>query len=279
MTRLTGAGIALAVVALASCGGGDDENPETERAAAGERGASVEYQVARVVRSFLLAYTEGSYETACARLAPEHRQMVARRNDRPSCERGLALEAARAVPRELERLGRARITKVDVQRESASAEVAMRAGRRLRRFTAELIRTPAGWHITGDLAVGSLSSGRVPKPPPPPPRNPAEERQVIAVFDRYRELVARGNGEAACALQTPAARQRVVEDAVELLGGEAAALREFGTLDCEQIAVGFQIPDGRVERVVVERDRARLTVEGGARYAFRKLGQTWKLDG
>lgn len=264
---------ALAALALLGSGCRDDEATTVARP-----GPSVEYQVARVVRSFLVAYTEGSSDRACRRLTPEHQQAVATRQGRPTCERALSLERARASDRELDRLRRARITKVDVAGDAARAEVTMGSADRTQRLTATLRRAGDTWQIAGDLMPGGLASGRVPKPPPAPPRNPEEEQRIVAVFDRYRDALARRDGREACAVQTPAARESLVNDAVELLGGERAAVREFGALDCEHVAVGFEVPAGRIKTVVVEGERGRLRLSGGASYGFQKVGGEWKLD-
>jgi hypothetical protein len=190
----------------------------------------------------------------------------------------LSLERAELSNRSIDRLRRARITKVDVAGDSAQAEITTRSGGRADRFTATLRRAGGAWQIVGDFTPGGLASGRVPKPPPGPPRNPEEERRIVAVFERYRDAIARRDGRQACALQTPAAREALVDDAVELSGGERAAVREFGALDCEHVAVGFEIPAGQIKTVVVDGDRGRLRVAGGASYRFQKLDGDWKLD-
>ena len=266
----------MALAALAAifggCGGGGSEE------SARERGPSEEYKAARVVRSFLLAYSEGDADSACRRLTPEYRQAVARQGGRPSCERALSLQAAAVSNRNLDRLRRARITKVDVSGDAAKAEVLLRGAKRPERLTAQLRRISGAWHLSADLVKGGLASGRVPKPPPGPPRDPEEEQRIASVFERYREAVEQGDGRRACSLQTTAARQGLVDNAVELLGGERAAIREFGTLDCEHVVVRFEIPATRVVRIVAEEERGRLTLKGGAQYLFRKVQGEWKLD-
>jgi hypothetical protein len=274
-------GVLLAVAALLAGGCGGDEKdatPEPESAdTVGTTGVSEEYQVARVVRSFLLAYASGDTELACRRLTPEHRAAVASRSER-SCERGLSLSASAISSRDLDRLLRARVTKVDVTGDSAKAEIALRRSGGPELLTAELLRLDGAWHISGDLVRGGLATGRAPKPPPAPPPNPDEERRIRAVFEEYRDAIERDDGKRACALQTPAARERLVTEAVELVGGEESAISEFGALDCEHITLGYEIPAGTIKRVVAEGERGRLTLTGGAMYRFRKLQGEWKLD-
>lgn len=267
-------GLALAGLALFTSACGDEGGPRGVT----QTGASVEYEVARVVRSFIVAYAGGDSERACGRLTPDHQRVVAQRQQRPSCVRALALERSRASTRELERLRRARITKVDVAGDAARAELRMGSAERAKLLTATLRRAGDGWQITGDLMPGGLESGRVPEPLPGPPRNPEEERRIAGVFERYRDALGRGDGAEACELQTLGARERLVEEAIELLGGESAARREFGALDCERVAVGFEIPGGRIKTIVVDGDSGRLRVEGGASYRFQRVAGEWKLD-
>ena len=260
---------ALAVL-VGGCGGhGSPGGPATSAPSKG-------YEVARVVRSFLVAYTQGDTELACRLLTPDRRRLVARRGN-ASCERALSVEVATSPERDLERLGGGRITKVDVGGEAAKAEVTVPANPS-ERFTARLRRLGGGWKISADLVRGGLASGVVPKPPPPPPRHPEEERRVVAAFNRYRDALSRREGGKVCALETEGARRRAVEGGIKLLGGRRAAIREFGKLDCEHVVTRFEIPPGRIERVVVRGLHATLTVTNGASYQFRKVRGNWRFD-
>jgi hypothetical protein len=264
--------LAISVLVVLACGCGGHDS----RRSAGTSGPSEEYKVARVVRSFLVAYAQGDTGVACRLLTPDHRQLVARRG-RASCERALSVEVATSPERDLERLGGGRITKVDVGGDAAKAEVTIPADPS-ERFTAELRRLGGGWKLSADLARGGLASGVVPKPPPPPPRHPGEERRVVATFNRYRDALSRHDGRTVCALETEGARRRAVEGGIKLLGGRRAATREFGRLDCEHVVTRFEIPPGRIERVVVRGLRATLTVTNGANYEFRKVRGEWRFD-
>jgi hypothetical protein len=77
-----------------------------------------------------VAFTEGDAEAACKLLTPERRQELIARSRRPTCERAVALQAGQNKLSDLDRLGRAKVTKVALTGATGTAEVLTPADRK-----------------------------------------------------------------------------------------------------------------------------------------------------
>ncbi len=181
---------------------------------------------------------------------------------------------------ELDRLMRGRVSKVALKGATGTAEVLTPQKRRgvPERHTVRVERIDGEWRLASNFFAGGLRGGRVPRPPPPPPRNPAEERKIAAVFERFRSALNRGDGRAACRLRTRAARRAAVSQAIDAAGGRRAAIRDYGKLSCAAVSAGLRIPDGKIKRITVEPGNGRVTLDNGATYGFRKLARRWLVD-
>lgn len=279
----------LLLAAAGGCDGGGErranapEEPRAQRA-----GASQEYRVARTLRAFIVAFTQGDAEAACRRLTGERRaEMVERarrerslpRRGPASCERVIGLQMGATSEEELDRLARSKVSKVALARAMGTAEVLTPARRgRPESHTVYVRRVGRAWKLGSDFFPGELRDGKVPRPPPPPPRRPAEERRVAAVFERFRDFLEDGKGDRACDLRTPAARRATVSQAVAAAGGRRRALKDYGELTCAAMSAGLRVPDERVRKITVTSSGAQLTLVGGATYAFKRLGGRWRVD-
>lgn len=268
------AGLALLIVVLAVGGCGDDGADEQR-----STGPSEEYRVARAIRAFVVGVAEGDGAAACRVLTPQRRAEVTARLARATCEQAIVAQGRATSEQDLRRLGRSRVTKVDLDGREGRAAVAT-PGRTAvpEEHTVQVSKTAGGWKIASDFFPGGIEGGKAPKAPPPPPHKPAEERKVAAVFDRFRAALRRGDGKAACALRTPSARRAAVRSAIDLAGGRREAMRDFGELSCERVSLRLRPPDDGVRKVVVDGATARLTLRHGATYDFRKIGRSWRLD-
>ena len=278
--------VLFALTVLVGCDRDVDEKsrgkPRQDSRASAERtrAPSEEYRVARAIRGFLTALFEGDGEAACRRLSPEQQAAARTRLKRPSCERAIRLQALSMREADIERLGRARVSRVALKGAAGTAEVVTpaRKGGVPEPHTVRVERIDGEWLLASNFFPGALRGGKAPRPPPPPPPNPAEERKIRAVFERFRAALNRGDGRAACALRTRAARRAAVSQAIDAAGGRRAAIRDYGELSCAAVSAGLRIPDEKVERITVESGRGRLTLENGATYGFRLLERRWKLD-
>jgi hypothetical protein len=171
------------------------------------------------------------------------------------------------------------VTKVALEGARGRAEIRTPGkGGGIEQNTVDVVREGRAWKIASQFFPGTLAGGKVPKGPPGPPRNPVEERKVSDVFERFRAALRREEVAVACALRTARGRRDAVRSAIELAGDRRQAVREFGALTCERVSLRLQPPPNRIRKVVVDGDRARLTLSGGAEYPFRKVGGLWKLD-
>ena len=278
--------VLFALALLVGCDGDGDQpsrgEPRQDSRASPQRARapSEEYRVARAIRAFLTALFEGDGEAACRRLTPEQQAAARTRLKRPTCDRAIRLQVISMREGDLDRLARAKVTKVALQGAAGTAEVLTPASKGAvpEPHTVRVERIDGEWRLASNFFPGGLRGGKVPRPPPPPPRNPAEERKIRAVFERFRAALNRGDGSAACALRTRAARRAAVSQAINAAGGRRAAIRDYGELSCAALSAGLRIPDAKVKRITVEAGRGRLTLENGATYGFRLLERRWKLD-
>ena len=279
---LVAASIALAAAAGCNSDDGSDGRKTRDAAAsASQREGSREYRVARTVRAFLVAFTEGDGQAACRLMTRQRQAELIERSRRPTCERAVVLQVGAARVSDLERLARAKVSKVALAPDAATAEVLTPAqrGRSPASHTVRLTQIDGRWRIASDFFRGALSGGKIPTPPPPPPRNPAQERAVAAVFERFRQALERGDGKSACALRTPAAQRAAVSQAIQAAGGKEQALSDYGKLTCAAVSAGLRIPDETVRKVTVTSPtEARVTLDGGAIYDFKKLRGAWSVD-
>jgi hypothetical protein len=267
-------GAAVLAVGAGGCGSGSEKKTTVPS------GPTQEYLAAKSVRGFIAAFTDADGTTACRFLTAQRRVDVTARTNQPTCDRAIASEAQATREADLEALGRSRVTKVDLGRARGRAEVSTPggAGRPAGSHTVSVEKVIGRWKVASDFFPGALERGVVPKAPPGPPRNPAQERRVRATFERFRAALRRGDGRSACSLRTASARRGAVRDAISVDGGRRRALRDFGELTCARVAARVRLPDYKIAKVVVDDDKAELTLSGGATYPFRKVHGDWLLD-
>lgn len=278
--------IALLILVAAAPGcDGDDGNdrgePREPTVGGSPREGAGEYRVARTVSAFLVAFTDGDGQAACRLLTRQRQAELIERTNRPSCERAVAVQVGATRVRDLERLERAKVSKVALAGAAARAEVLTPADRGgvPESHTVRLSQIDGGWRVASDFFPGALRGGSAPQPPPPPPRNPAQERAVAAVFHRFRRALERGDGKRACALRTPAARRAAVSQAIEAAGSRQRALSDHGELTCAAVSAALRIPNEKVHKITVTSPtKARLTLAGGATYNFQKRHDTWRVN-
>lgn len=265
--------IASVVLALPVVGCADDKLGE------GSRAPSQEYLAAKAIRGFVVAFTEGDGAAACGALTPQRRAEVTSRSPQRTCDRAIAAQTLNTPERDLTRLERSRVTKVDLTGRTGRAEISTPGrGSARETHTVQVAKILGTWRVGSDFFPGGMETGKVPKPPPGPPPNPAQERRVTAVFERFRAALKRGDGTTACQLRTAAARRDTVKGAIELAGSRRQAAKDFGKLTCEQISVRLRPPDDRIRKVVIDGFKARLTLTRGATYPFRNVRGHWKLE-
>ena len=263
----------LAALTTVGCGG-DDSGQTRERA-----GPSEEYRVARVIRTFVVGVYDGDGDAACRVLTPQRQREVTARSRQRTCEKAIAAQSLEMSDKDLDRLGRSRATKVDLEGARGRAQIATpTANGRREQHTVSVVKDAGAWKLASQFFPGELAQGKVPKPPPGPPRNPAEEGKITAVFERFRRALDRGDGRTACNLRTRTARQAAVSQAIEAADGRKQALRDYGKLTCAAVSAGLRIPSGKVLRVTVDGARGRLRLEGGATYGFRRGSGRGRLD-
>ena len=274
--RLTATGALLvgSLVLVILAGGCADDKTNEDR-----RTPSQEYLAAKAIRGFVVAFTEGDGEAACRAMTARRRTEVTSRSPQRTCDRAVAAQTLNTPERDLTRLERSRVTKVDLKGTAGRAQIATPGrGSARETHTVQVAKVLGRWRVASDFFPGGMKTGKVPKPPPGPPANPAEERRVSAVFERFRAALKRGDGRTACKLRTAAARRDAVKAAIELAGSRRQAAKEFGKLTCEQISVRLRPPDDKIRKVVIDGPKAQLTLSGGAEYPFRKVRGSWKLE-
>lgn len=270
---------------IAGCDGSDEPSSDTrgegaEGSRQGDRAPSEEYRVATAIRGFVAALSEGDGEAACRRLSREQQAQVKARLKRPTCERAIGLQAISMRAGDLDRLSRARVSKVALKGAAGTAELLTpkKRGAVSEPHTVLVKRIDGEWRLASNFFPGGVRGGKVPRPPPPPPANPAEERKIRVLFKRFRSALNRGEGRAACVLRTAGARRAAVSEAIDVAGGRREAIRDYGELSCAAVSAGLRIPDEQVKRITVEGPKGHLTLQNGATYRFRLLERRWKLD-
>jgi hypothetical protein len=227
------------------------------------------------------ALVDGDSEIACRQLTPGQQEAVKARLRRPTCERAVRLQAVSMRESELDRLSRARVTKVALQGAQGRAEVLTpppQRGGAPEPHTVRVKRVDGDWRLASSFFPGGLREGKVPRPPPPPPANPVQERKIRALFERFRSALDRGDGRSTCRLRTAAARREAVSQAIEAAGGRPEAVKEFGALSCAAVSSALRIPHEKIKRIEVEEGKGRLILQNGATYGFRLVDGRWKLD-
>lgn len=263
----------LIALALGGCGGKESDHEERRS------GPTDEYRVARAIRAFVVGVSEGDGEAACRVLTPQRQAAITARLKQRTCERAIAAQSIATSERDLTRLARSRVTKVDLDGTTGRAEIVTPERRAMREeHIADVVKQRGTWKLASQFFPGRLARGKVPKAPPGPPRNPAEERKVAEVFTRFRRALDRGDGGTACRLRTAAARRAAISQAVDIAGGRVQALERYGGLTCAAVSAGLRVPGGEVERITVAGGRAQLRLEGGATYGLRKLAGRWRVD-
>jgi hypothetical protein len=269
---------------VAGCNGNDEPSTGTPSQRAGgnqtDRTPTEEYRVAKAIRAFVTALVDGDSETACRQLTPGQQAAVKARLRRPTCERAVRLQAISMRGADVERLSRARVSKVSLQGTEGTAEVLTPPQRAAapEPHTVRVKRIDGEWRVASSFFPGRLRGGKVPRPPPPPPPNPVQERKIRVLFERFRSALNRGDGRTACRLQTAAAQRGAVSQSVDAAGGRRAVVRDYGGLSCAAVSAGLRVPDEKIKRITVEAGSGRLTLEHGAAYGFRMIDGRWKLD-
>ncbi len=136
----------LAGITLGACGGSHD----------GAHSGSEEQQISQVVRSYLRAQTQGDGQTACSLLTPRGQRqleaLVVKQAKglipgQPSCTDAVSLVHSFAGSKLLTALSTARIGRVQVRGDSATAQVA--DGTMFTPQTVSLAKIAGAWRIAG----------------------------------------------------------------------------------------------------------------------------------
>lgn len=233
---------ALAAVAAALAGG-----------CGGDGGGSEEEAIRTTVRDYVGAVTAGDGSAACAALTPAgaRRLLVDLRRQSDAvrgltCEEAVAATGTELSPAQRRAIDRLRVSRVEVDGERATAQLAPDGGDEPTRVA--LARTRDGWRLDGPASATTAARAL-----------PAAKRDVVSRAD----AICRRTATEADRLGPPPSRAR----AAETYAGRARAVFERAAASLRQLPSAD--PDGReFDRYVASVElQGRLTAEAQAAYA------------